>query len=130
MAITKKIVSLSLVLTSMLTLSTASFAQIPAEPDEVEPTVIERTVTVSTDLPTVVVDGYTVIIRGSARPDQNHLGAEEVAVKMVQAFKAKYPYLINDCSIYMFYLDHINAWSVHFDTSYGKNFEYLVDARK
>lgn len=139
--IKNKIVSLSLIAVMLLFASSATFAdaQLQSEDKSVAESnnmdVLEdsedQTMTALNVLPTIEVDGYLVTIRGSARPNDNFLSAEVAAKRAIDRMKLEHPDVIDQCSVYMFYLDFIDVWSVHFDTVdvNERNYEYNIIAR-
>ncbi len=84
-------------------------------------------------LETIVADDYTILIRGSARPQNGEITVEEAAKLGVEEIHKVYNIDEKDYSVEMFFLDGIikdtGTWSGHVILNDIEKYEFLVDGK-
>lgn len=87
-----------------------------------------------TGVETIEEDGYTIILRGSARPENSEISVKKAAKIGLRAVKKKYKINTKDCKIEMIFLDGISTitgtWDGHINLSNTEKYEFIIDGKK
>lgn len=82
---------------------------------------------------TMEEDDYTILLKGSARPKNGEIDAEEAARLGVEELEKEYTINQKDYSVEMIFLDGITkktgTWSGHIVFSDKEKYEFLIDGK-
>lgn len=82
---------------------------------------------------TIEHDGYTILLKGCARPENNEISVENAFDIGIEEYKKQYNKNEKDYKIEMYFLDGIlsktGLWSGHIILNEKEKYEFLVDGK-
>lgn len=81
---------------------------------------------------TIQKDGYTILLKGSARPEKDGIAVEKAAEIGLKEYETDHSAAAKECRIEMVYLDGIfkktGSWAGHIISGNTDTYEFIVDS--
>lgn len=128
---TKAILSVGTIMVSFLLITfsvyTGSFTDRGKDTKEKEQASQE-----TSGIETIQKDGYTILLKGSARPEKDGIAVEKAAEIGLQEYEKDHSATAKECRIEMVYLDGIlkktGSWAGHIISGDTDTYEFIVDS--